>query len=586
MSDQFTGVNERTSIAEAFNNDNHYWGARFCKTERVTPWKLLWRTTRGVKQFTTTARLFPGKNPHHHADWDPYRLSQGRDDFGDWIRWHWAWRRSGFGNSITFLLHPGKDLDPQNPAVLLYRTVNSAVKNNRGARGHWGAMVSENERGSVIGRPKRMFMSQGAIVEHGGKWFDIPKGLGEEDLPILLDLGSDAAKKIIRICRERYRPEELYEMGVTQPHWMDFFKHGDPIGLEDGRFFEFYPESLPPPHIMRAQRSGRPEAPTGPLKLSPSMMRQRAAQYDEDDEYDERAIEGYTVNVYDQVGPDEYHQMGASLVEFADQLYERVLPWSEVLLFPSYKQQAEMIAPLLRLQSQTSPNGELFLDVAEVAWADHKDWLPDQSSDLWAEWVQRVSVGGIDVDAGRRRRDDDNNVGPSLVRRPPVASTQPGSSVRPPGREDETLHPRPDVAVAPAPPPVRRLRPGQSRPSSESPSPVTSSPVRETHDDNADHFKRMQEEEEALRNAGNRPNFPAPGEAPAPVRSRPGGWRERHAARGGTTPTTPAPPAIQEPQVEDDAGSDFTTPPVPGDESIRAQLDRIRRARGKINPAG
>jgi hypothetical protein len=110
-----------------------------------------------------------------------------------------------------------------------------------------------------------------------------------------------------------------------------------------------------------------------------------------------------------------------------------------------------------------------------------------------------------------------------------------------------------------------------------------SSPVHETHDDNADHFKRMQAEEEALRNAGNRPNFPTPGEAPAPVRSRPGGWRERHAARGGTTP---APPAIQEPQVEDDAGSDFTTPPVPGDESIRAQLDRIRRARGKINPAG
>jgi hypothetical protein len=602
-------ADQRTPVSEAFNQENKYWGARFCRTELVTPWKLLW-TTAKVRQFTTTLRIFPAKNPDHHADWDPYRTGPGKDDFGDWMRWHWAWRRGGYKDPITFLLHPQRIRDEQNPAVLLRKTVQFAVENNRGAKGHWGAMISDKGRGAVIPKPKRMSMVQGAIFEHAGLWFDIPRGLGEDDNPVLVDLGSDAAKGIAKLSRERWKPEELEDLYNGQPeHWLDHFKYGDPVSLDAGRFFEIYPEAAPPAHVLRAGRSDRPQAPTGPLRLSPAAMRQRAYR-DDDDEEEGRAIQGYTVTCHDQAGPDEYTQYSPILSDYADLLYEKVRPWSQVLIFPTYQEQAQLIAPLLRLPDDSNPNGALFLDVLEKAWGDHRDWMPDVDGDLWAEWVGRVHAPGSDIPGAGAQP-----TGPALQRRPPQARVDETVTARDGGpvRAAAPFTPStPAPAPAPvaqsdngdAPPPRTRLRPGQHTSTAE-PAPVTVRPTEGVSA--ADYFRQQEAEEQALKDKGIRPDFPTPGQgdaAPTVDPARSDAWRDRLAARNlrvgeptaaavaapapaaavASSPPPQSPPEqLPPPAPVEDAGGGFTPPPVgKGAVSITEQLARMRAAAQKI----
>jgi hypothetical protein len=588
-------ASQRTSVGEAFNNETRYWGARFARTDLVSPWKLLWHTAKDVKQHTTTARILPGKCPTHTVDFDPYRIGQGANDFGDWIRWHWAWRRSGYGDPITFLLQPGKNLDQQNPANLLYKTVKYAVENNRGAKGHWGAMISDKGgRGSVIGKPKRMFMVMCCIFEHAGLWYDVPKGLGEDDLPVLLDIGSDAAKGVIKHCKERYTQDDMAAAGFSNPAFEDWFVNGDPISLDQGKFFEFYPEVSIPPHIIAANRPTAPSAPVGPLKLSPAQMRQRAFR-DDDEEEGGRDIKGYTVNCYSQVGPDAYTQWSAELTDFEPALRAKVPPWAEALIFPTPQEQAAMIAPLLRLQDSQSPNGRLYLDVIEMAWADHKSWLPDPSSDLWAEWVERESAQGSDIPDARRPRDDGQGEaqnGPALNRRPT--------------RVDETLAGR-AVGQAPAAPaagPVvpNRMRPGGARAATPA-APAGPAEPAEDGESAAEHFARMEQEEMELKAKGVRPDFPTPGTAPQAADVTGGNWKaklaERRAGNGVAASAPSQPAAASAPaqrqavraaapaaQVPQDDGGGFTSPPdVGGTVSVKDRLAALRAVKDKIPKA-
>lgn len=300
----------------------------------------------------TTIRIFPAKNPENPAEWDPYRLCTAGIQFGDWIRKYPAVK--SFGNPPqTFLVYDPSEKDPEvegvesTPPYIVYNAIYQAKRRGQDRPGWANHLEGGSGSSPLISRPKDLYFVQGCIMQSGGQINNPPQGFGQSDKPVVIMLTSSAALAMIAEFSQLRQDWQQYEEG----DWENIFVHGDPVCLETGRFVTFY-----------TLKHGDPRA-----AATAGSWQQQPAGYGGQWQRHNAPI-GYGAYVEPAFGT-----WPARLAERAEIISSRVLPWDEILYFPTIQQQAHMIAD------------KLPWDVIEYAFADYPDWIP--------EAVRRRGVG-------------------------------------------------------------------------------------------------------------------------------------------------------------------------------------------------
>jgi hypothetical protein len=362
-----TQSNRAYTLAQYGNDERGgYRGNFFCDDNKVDPWKLAWMTKRS-QHGVTTLRICPGRNPDNPEELDPFILEDG--NFGDFARVYWTWRAGG-DPSATFLMYdpvasPHYDMD-DNPAQRIYSAARNVIAQDE--HHPWSVHLKGGAgRGALLVAPKKCWLVQALMYEHGDKNYEVPKGAADGDTICLIDLGKDAGNAMIRLLSEE---TDNYQ---GEPGNADArFVHGNPIDLDSptSAFFRFYPLQAGSPAAREqsaAQTTQRGASAGGTL----GGRRQTLVAED-------RTQIGFGVELADTfAGVDS--QFGDEDIDF---LYNKIKPWDEVLKFHDNDRQAEILSTRVPFE------------VLEYAWRDHPEWMPSADSDQARGGRGAVSSGG------------------------------------------------------------------------------------------------------------------------------------------------------------------------------------------------
>jgi len=324
----------------------------------------------------TTLRLLPGVEFDDDGNrcWAPYRVTDSQLGFGDWIRRYTAVWRAGAtgGQKVSFITHDpadpacGPDAEMQSPGFILWSEINRAVKAKQDRGGWAGLLQGGSGRAEELPRPTPVYVAYGALVQRGGKDFTNdrgsirpPRGLVEgEDIPVVF-MKRTAGEALLR---ELNREVEGY---AGDPE--DFaarYLHGDPVALSSGKFVHFYRKQDGPPGERQQQQGQGAPAAFAPVAAG-------------------GGGQGRTEAGYDVVLWDSYAGIPARLDAFEPYLRQKLQPFDDILSFPTYEEQAQLLA------DKFPP------DVIEYAWRDHPEWIPDSVREKARAMSQtHVAVGG------------------------------------------------------------------------------------------------------------------------------------------------------------------------------------------------
>lgn len=292
------------------------------------------------KEGTTTIRILPQKNPQNPNEWDPYRISTGVKEFGDWIRCYPAIRNCG-DPGISYIMYDPADptVDVQClPAWVLYTAVHRAIKNKQEGQG-WAALTTGGkDKGPALARPSSVYFVQAFILQHGQNTYQPPKGYSADDRTIVMDLSKSAGDALVAECEKlRENPQP------THPNdWEQLYLNGDPVGLDAGRFVTFY-------NLATGDPRQRNMAPVSSWN-APAMSGPQGG----------RDLKGFGCFV-----EPNFYNLAANLRGAEQTVAQKVKPWDQILHFPSIEEQAHLLA------DKFPP------DVILYAFQDHPDWIPD-----------------------------------------------------------------------------------------------------------------------------------------------------------------------------------------------------------------
>lgn len=291
----------------------------------------------------TVIRPFPMRNIEDPAgvSWDPYRFSAEHNDFGDWLRRYDAIRNFG-DPGVTMIIRDPADStieDPQRlPAWVLYNAIDRAVAAGQEQQG-WAALLRGGQnRGATLSRPSEVYLLQGAIMQHKSEIYNPPRGFSADEKPVVLELSSNAGVSLIS---ELNKPRENSQ--AQDGDWEHMYENGDPVSLDYGRFITFYRLADGDPRTRQTVQAGGWNAATS---QQPGGRRQEPMGY----------------GCYLE---PTFNNISANLRDFEQAVASKVLPWDEILYFPTIEEQANLIA------DKFPPDAILY------AWRDHPEWIPE-----------------------------------------------------------------------------------------------------------------------------------------------------------------------------------------------------------------
>lgn len=313
----------------------------------------LWSPAYG--QGVTTIRVFPAKSLDNPNEWDPYRFpSTDPHDplgFGDWIRRYPAVRSMG-DPPVTFIQHDPADPqieDPQmTPGWLLFRAIDRAVAQGQDRPG-WAALLRGSRgRGAQLSRPSEVYLVQCAIMQYKNRAYSPPKGFGQDDKLVVMELGPSAGLAMLNECHrevEGYQgdPDDLAAR----------YANGDPISLDAGRFVNFY--TLKDGDPRQAQQVAAGGWNSGGGGQGGFGGGNRGGRGGNDEPI------GYGCFMEEQ-----FNGIPARLRDFESAVASRVRNWDEILRFPTIEEQAHLLA------DKFPP------EVIEYAWSSHPEWIPEE----------------------------------------------------------------------------------------------------------------------------------------------------------------------------------------------------------------
>ena len=332
--------NQRYRMADHGNSvQGQRQGKYIIKNNLAQHWNPCWGD--GV----TVVRPFPARsydNPQATTyEWQPYRYSQGNTDFGDWIRRYDAVR--SFGDpGVTMIISDPADpmaLPPQQlPAWILYNAIDQAIKHGQEKPGWAMLMQGGTGRGAVLSRPSELYLIQCAIMQHKTEQYNPPKGF-MDDKPVVLELSSNAGNGMIaemNILNDGVQAQE--------GDWESLYLNGDPVSLDFGRYVTFY-------------------------RLADGDPRQRQ-QRSQQSNWNTQHQPGGQGRQHDPIGfgcfmEKTFNGMEAHLRQHEQAIANMVLPWDDILWFPTVDEQALILS------------GSFPPEMIVYAWRDHPDWIPE-----------------------------------------------------------------------------------------------------------------------------------------------------------------------------------------------------------------
>lgn len=320
----------------------------------------------GFEKGPSTFRILPGLNPLRNEPnqpyFDPYRFSANDEQdalgLGDFIRVYPACR--GFGDPQVTFIH----MDPSDasgdqqmtPGWVLYRAIDRAVAAGQDRPG-WAALLRGGRgRGAQLPRPGYVYLTQVVVMSHNGQIERQPRGLAEKT--IVLELGQSAGMALaaeLKAEREGFNGD---------PNDMENrYLNGDPVSLNLGRFVTFFTKSQGDPRQVQQQQVG-----SWNMAVAPQMGPQgRGGQGNMEPK-------GYGCFMEPTFGNPPFP---ANLAQFEAAVRARVLPWDDILQFPTIEQQAAYLA------DKFPP------EVIDYAWREHRHWI---SEDVQRRIVSAVSA--------------------------------------------------------------------------------------------------------------------------------------------------------------------------------------------------
>jgi hypothetical protein len=284
-------------------------------------WRASWKKT------FTTFRPLPV--PTGNGDYAPYRYSAEPDDFGDWIRTYNVITRYG-ANDVTCIINDPLDETydiNENPFVLLRNSLEIALKTGQDRQG-W-AMLKEGtaQRGALVPDYQANAFLPALLFEHNSKIFEVPKGFGQDDGLVLMQLSPSATNALIGAANEVVEGTSYRDVGEN---FIDFMKYGDLISPLSGKFITLFEEGA-----TRQQAAGA-NNPTG---RSWAQINDKSKTGDND----KGGFSKYAIEVN-----DEFMGIPSALqtdeVDVFNMIAPKLLPWDRVLTIPDEEEQALMVA--------------------------------------------------------------------------------------------------------------------------------------------------------------------------------------------------------------------------------------------------
>jgi len=314
--------------------------------------------------------MFCAEDPN--GGFDPTRLSLNAYDFSDFMRGYPAAKYVGIETKFTFITYDprwprdsGYNPRRDNPFHVLYNALADAAKSGKAlAAGRnlmtteWVPLISATNRDKAISAPTKLYFVQGAIFEHGGEVFaggkKAPRGLGEDDLPQIIELsktaGDDIATKLNQLA-PNYTGETHLELQD------EIFHYGDVTNLEHGAFVTVF---NPDKHDV-----ADPDAPAkgGSREFkSWSVMISRQFQY---------------------VAQRQPHTVSADISAYKNVIADRLVWWDDLIYVPK----TEEICLWLAQAFVQMP------DMLRYGWTDNPEFFSDEVNGVLANRLLVPAAG-------------------------------------------------------------------------------------------------------------------------------------------------------------------------------------------------
>lgn len=305
---------------------------------------------RGQDDGVTVVRILPSIQEDTN-DWTPYRMSDRRMDYGDWIRKYRCAKRVGAADSsVTYIVnHPddSEAMKQESPYDVLIRAV-SSMKRLKTGRADWiGMLEGDVGKGAVMSRVQDLYFCHAVIMRRGGK--DLTPPLGITGKPVVLELTQSAATAMLN------QIEQLKQGESVANDWASMYELGDPIGFDHGQYFVFYKSGDGDPRT-RGQNSLAAGQQAHPANVF-------AAQNNSRFERNNSSMEGLS---YACFALPTYAGAPANAVRQCEPaLRQMIKPWNEVLEIMSYDEQAEVL-------SSRFP-----ADLLGWAWTNHPQYITE-----------------------------------------------------------------------------------------------------------------------------------------------------------------------------------------------------------------
>jgi len=245
-------------------------------------------------------------------------MSEEPRDYGDWIRRYDAVTGLGYPG-ITYLMRdprePGVDIQ-QNPAWLLFRAIDGAMKKGTGQASWTPLMHGQAGRGAAISRPTDIYLAQGVLMEHKSQPKSPPMGLDPEGSTIVMMTSQSAGEALMDSLDEKN----------SDGTW----KWADITHIDGGAFIDLHQEGTPDftGQGQQQQQQAGPMLGVGAATVG-NAGRGRGG--------------GSGFSRYECTLRTDYHQTPAVLTAAAEIVYAKIKPFDEIIRVPTIEEQVRYI---------------------------------------------------------------------------------------------------------------------------------------------------------------------------------------------------------------------------------------------------
>lgn len=352
----------------------------------------------------TTIRPLPCFDVHNTEE-DvllPARRSAKEDDMSDWIRGYPAAKYVGLEDKFTFLLYDpraerrGEYSRASNPYVIFQRAIEDANSSGEAMIGSrdvmtakWAPLTNHRSQKFAIKRPDYLYFMQALVYQHDGEILlsgGLPKGLGDNDAPQVLELSKSAVNTMMALLRQQNE-------GVFDDDDMSQFVYPDVCSLSDGFYITFY---NPEKHMVSRNDKDASE----PEEEEEEEMELGEDGGEEADNKQQARRGGWECMISDTFRFQTergWKKPKRDLTAKADLIMDRIYWWQNVLHVPCHEELARLVASAFRGMP----------DLLYYAWQHNSEFFTDEVKGVLKARTQGAGAEVPSLD------DDDEYVPPN-----------------------------------------------------------------------------------------------------------------------------------------------------------------------------